>query len=258
MVATLVTRRPARLLTALLLAIGLLFAAVGPALAQTEDEAFGVDAEAVERLVEAGLVKGRTSGDGEPDYALEDAITRAELVTVLVRALGGAVEAETYEGDAALPDTADHWSLGWVAVGAELSHEPLGYPDGTFKPDQQVTAAEAVAFTMKFLGIEPADGEWPGNYLSGLAAAGIVAKTDVAGLQFVANVAAPRGLVFTLLDMAFSTHEIEDGKTIYDVLAEVAADDSDNDSDTDSDNDSDNGDENGDENGDGDENAGGN
>lgn len=222
MEATLVNRRPTRLLVAMLLTVGLLFAAVGPAFAETDDRAFGVDAEAVKRLVDAGLVKGRTTDDGDPDYALEDAITRAELVTVLVRALGGAAEAESYEGDAALSDTADHWSKGWVAVGAELSHKPLGYPDGTFKPDQQVTAAEAVAFTMKFLGIDPPEGEWPGNYLEGLAAAGIVAETDVAGLKLVANVAAPRGLVFTLLDMAFSTYEVEAGKTVYDVLAEAA------------------------------------
>lgn len=222
MVATLVTRRQARLLLALLLAVGLLFAAVGPAVAAADDE-FGADPEAVQRLVEVGLVKGRATGDGEVDFALEATITRAELVTVLVRAFGGEPDAEAYDGEAPFPDvTADHWAYGFIAVAAGLSHQPLGYPDGTFGPDREVTAAEVVAFTMKFLGIDEAEGEWPDNYVDGLAAAGIVDEASVAGLKFIANAAAPRGVVFTLLDMAFATYEVEEGKTIYDVLAEVS------------------------------------
>lgn len=217
-------RRRLGLTLAVLFGVGLLVAAFRPVQAATASAAFGVDSEAVNRLVAAGLVAGRVTGDGEADYALDAAITRAELLTVLVRARGGTDAVQAYGGDPAFADTAGHWSTAWVAVGAGLSQEPLGYPDGTFHPDRAVTAAEAVAFVMKFLGIAPGDGPWPDDYFAGLAATGIADETSLSLLKLVAHVPAQRGLVFTLLDTAFSTWELADegGRTVYERLADDA------------------------------------
>lgn len=224
MEATHTMPRLLRLVIAVLLVTAMLVPARGWAQAETGTGAFGVDPEAIARLVEAGLVQGRPAGDGDVDYALEATITRAELLTVLVRAVAGAEAVAAYTGAAAFPDTEGHWSRAWVAVGAEHAQEPLGYPDGTFGPDRPVTAAEAVAFAMKFLGIEPMDGDWPDNYLNGLAATGIVDGTSVAALKLVAGMPAPRGLVFTLLDTAFATHELADGQTVYERIAAANGD----------------------------------
>lgn len=243
---TLVHRKQFRLMVALLLAVGMLFAAVGPVFAETTDEPevedpisaeadtegeeevdvdpIDVNPEAIDRLKEAGLVEGRAVGD-DVDFALDQTITRAELLTVLVRAVGGKEEAEAYDGESAFPDVdAAQWYSGWVAVGAELSHEPLGYPDGTFGPDRKVTAAEAVTFAMKFLGIDKSDeGEWPNDWLQGFVDAGLADEGALAALKLIANEEAPRGIVFTLLDKAFDGYEVEEGKNVYDVLAEAAA-----------------------------------
>ncbi|MFC1568065.1 S-layer homology domain-containing protein [Candidatus Margulisiibacteriota bacterium] len=92
-------------------------------------------------------------------------ITRAEMCTLLMktRKLGDklaspeagakATEEATEDVKLAFSDvSAKHWAAPYVARAAELG-VVLGYPDGTFKPKNNITRAEGVAMIARFAGI---------------------------------------------------------------------------------------------------------
>ncbi len=166
-------------LIALLSLLCLLLAAVPVAQATTPDK---IQA-AGERIRDHGLAKGV---DASGDLALGANITRAQLVTIIVRAFGFDKEAQALNGQPAFPDTANHpWASGYIALAKRLIEERsngaevVGRPDGTFNPDGNVTAAESVAFLMKFLGVksDPTLG-WPANYIQGALKAGLITAED--------------------------------------------------------------------------------
>ena len=95
----------------------------------------------ISTMAALNIVKGRTETTYEPDAP----ITRAEFAAICAR-----FDTEMTEGDSDLTDISGHWaekeieravSLGWIA----------GYPDGTFKPDQYITRAEAVSIINRVL-----------------------------------------------------------------------------------------------------------
>ncbi|WP_010276632.1 cadherin-like beta sandwich domain-containing protein [Paenibacillus senegalensis] len=104
-------------------------------------------AAAISRLTSEGIVEGRSSGlfaPGEP-------VTRAEFAAIAVRwhnEAGGAASAAQFG------DTAGHWAEAYVAVSAGQGWIE-GYEDGTFRPDREVTRAEAVTVLNRLTGREP-------------------------------------------------------------------------------------------------------
>lgn len=204
-----------RKLLSTMLVFSLVFSLVSSAMASgyTPSSAF----DAAERMAELGLVKGRAPGD----YALSETITRAEMVTVLVRALGQESTAQLLAGAPAFADTNDHWASGYVALAKNLGITN-GRTPTTFEPDATVTAAEAVAFLVKFLGL-PVNDElgWPNSYLASALEAGIVTADD--NLAGIADSPAPRGMVFFFSDVAFSNVKLENGKTVYQTYVKTDA-----------------------------------
>lgn len=83
----------------------------------------------------AGIMRGYENGDFGPDRY----VTRAELTATLVRVLN-----LSPASGGSFSDIAGHWAEGDLvaAANADLIR---GYPDGTMRPDQSVTRAEAVA-----------------------------------------------------------------------------------------------------------------
>jgi hypothetical protein len=199
-----------RKLLSAILAVSLVFGLVTSASAQTGYTP-GSSFEAAQRMAVLGLVRGRAPGD----YALNETITRAEIVTILVRALGRDNDAAILAGAPAFPDTANHpWASGYAALAKNLGIAS-GYPDGTFRPDAAVTAAEALAFLVKFLGIEVNDAlGWPNNFIAAALETGFVKPDD--NVAAFANTAAPRGMVFYFGDLAFRTVPLKSsGKSVY-------------------------------------------
>lgn len=85
---------------------------------------------------------------GYPDgtFKPEGNITRAEMCTLLMKSAG--VSAETVATK--FPDVAErHWASAFVAAASE-SGVVLGYPDGTFKPRNNITRAEGLAMIARF------------------------------------------------------------------------------------------------------------
>lgn len=91
--------------------------------------------EAISTISKAGIITGYPEGTYKPN----NNITRAEFATIISRFFTTSVDTTSK-----FSDVAGHWaesninkvvSAGWVT----------GYPDGTYRPDQYITRAEAVA-----------------------------------------------------------------------------------------------------------------
>ena len=94
-------------------------------------------------------------------------VTRAEFVTMLVRATPGGSQI----GQAATSPYPDvprsHWASGFVEA-AVSQGLVSGYSDGTFRPNQEITLAEGAAMALPLLGYGPEDfsGAYPTGQLA--------------------------------------------------------------------------------------------
>ena len=111
-----------------------------------EDVTAGMDGyEAIHTLTEMGLF-ARTDR-----FSPQRPLTRGEMAKLIVKAFD-------LEGDHAHPfqDVTGHWSASDVAV---LISQDItsGYPDGSFRPDANVSRAEMAAFIVRAMQTDPAD-----------------------------------------------------------------------------------------------------
>lgn len=97
---------------------------------------------AVSTLANVGAISGYSDGTFHPDQE----ITRAELVTILTGIYG----VNTTKG-MPFTDVGHGWYYDYVAT-AYANGWVSGYSDGTFRPDQTITRAEAVVVLNKVLG----------------------------------------------------------------------------------------------------------
>ena len=113
----------------------------------TEDTFTDVDSDAwynlsVSTLAKAGVISGYPDGSFNPNGK----ITRAELVSIATRFF------TTIEvGDSKFSDIAGHWAAKAIDE-AYIKGIIKGYSDGTFRPDQAVTRAEAMKIVNGILG----------------------------------------------------------------------------------------------------------
>lgn len=89
----------------------------------------------IEYLAEKGIIKGT----GENMYTPGQLVTRAEFAAMAVRAMGYAEAAENKFSDISESD----WFFGDV-LAAEKAGVISGFPDGTFKPYENITHEQAV------------------------------------------------------------------------------------------------------------------
>lgn len=107
--------------------------------------------EAAQILYELGLFRGKgTRGDGSPDFALDQSLTRQEAVAMLVRLLGREEAALAGEWTIPFADV-DTWAQPYVGY---AYHEGLtnGVSDTRFGGAQAVTAAQYLTFVLRALG----------------------------------------------------------------------------------------------------------
>lgn len=108
-------------------------------------------ASAISQAVNKGIIFGYKDGSFRP----EQAVNRAEFITLLGRAL-------QMEQNAASPIFKDAgnipaWAQSFVAQ-AVISGIINGYDDGTFGPEKQMNRAEMVAIILRASGLKPIDG----------------------------------------------------------------------------------------------------
>lgn len=104
--------------------------APNPNYSDVNESSFAYDV--IAKLTEAGVFSG-SSGQFQPNAEL----TRAQMAKIIVEAFG-------LKGSASRTFTdvpADHWAKEYISILAENGIS-IGYPDGTFKPQQSITREE--------------------------------------------------------------------------------------------------------------------
>ncbi len=100
---------------------------------------------AVSTLSNAGVIDGYEDGTFKPDGN----ITRAEFATIAVRFFEA-----TYDGGDLFSDIAGHWAQDYINEAANAGIVD-GYPDGTFRPQQYITRAEAMTMVNRTIERHP-------------------------------------------------------------------------------------------------------
>ena len=100
---------------------------------------------AVSTLSNAGILDGYEDGTFRPDGN----ITRAEFATITARFLEA-----SYDGGNCFPDIDGHWAAEYINEAANAGIVD-GYEDGTFRPQQNITRAEAVTMVNRTVDRHP-------------------------------------------------------------------------------------------------------
>ncbi|WP_336774507.1 S-layer homology domain-containing protein [Paenibacillus sp. MMO-58] len=92
---------------------------------------------------------------GYPDHSFKPnaTITRAEMAAIIAKWL----QLDPVAANPAFRDVKGHWASAPIAAAAKLGYM-TGYSDGTFRPDQPLTRAEAVVIVNRILGRGPLTG----------------------------------------------------------------------------------------------------
>lgn len=120
-------------------------------------------AEAAQVIQALGIM----AGDDRGNLNLESPVTRAEFITMAVKALPGGGEI----GQAATSPYPDvprsHWASGYVEAGVKAGLVS-GFSDGTFRPNHRITLAEGATIVLQLLGYGPSDltGAYPTGQLA--------------------------------------------------------------------------------------------
>lgn len=161
---------------------------------------------AVDRIAYMGIVNGTGGNKFEP----EKAVTRAELSKMVT----GIVAKENGNADKAFSDVEGHWGKAYISKAASLGILN-GYSDGTFKPDNSVSYAEAIAIIMRCMGYtdleQNVSGAWYENYISKMKEIGLNSELE----EFEATAPANRGdIAIILWNMLSSESRADETKTM--------------------------------------------
>ena len=178
----------------------------------------------IQRLIENGYIQGYTDGS----LGLERNITRAELATIITRGMKLEDLANTLQHtNTVFSDVhPGSWDNGYIAV-ANTKGVVQGYPNGTFRPENNVTYGEAITMIVRMV-LTPEErsmvdysGKWPLNYYLKANEMGLL--NDVYGIDV--KEVATRENVFLILANAVVQEEIK-STTEVDMLIVEKNDDS--------------------------------
>ena len=115
-------------------------------------------------------------GDDTGSFRLDDAISRSEVAKMAVHAMGLEEVAESSKGNKDFLDVpADHWANGYIHV-ATTHKLIVGDGDGSFRPNDTITYAEAMTIMTRAAGYETAAqerGGFPNGYMVTGTSAGL-------------------------------------------------------------------------------------
>lgn len=137
----------------------------GAAFAKVPGEVAGTRfEEPIQVLAALNIMEGDENGAFRPD----DTIIRSEVTKMAIHALGLDNAAEAAKGESRFPDVSkSHWANGYINLATDMGIV-LGDDKGTFRPNDTITYAEAMAIMVRALGFEPAaqkKGGWPSGYI---------------------------------------------------------------------------------------------
>lgn len=183
---------------------------------ETTDEKLGENVETVEKIVgkdnkiqyiiDKKFVEGYENGD----YGYDKEIKRSEITKLIVFANGNKELAEKLQGSMKLYNDVDtaYWANGVISVGTTVPSSANGlamlngYPDGSFKPEKNVTYAELAKMLVVLVKedltadmMREANAKWATQWMSWAAQLGILDDVTVANSDAPAN----RADAFTML-----------------------------------------------------------
>ena len=141
------------------------------------DVADNYTATAIETLRLMGVLDGYSDGTFRPNAAL----TRAQFCKMAVYAMDGSEELGRYSTVTIFPDVKpSFWASSYINMAAKKSII-AGFADGKFKPNQTVTAGQAVTILMRGLGYkdENMGGVWPQGYMAEAKTCGLLKSTGI-------------------------------------------------------------------------------
>lgn len=174
------------------LVLAMVLGSFAPAFATPADDA-------VANLNEMGIVQGYADGT----FGLENNITRAEFAAIVVRMLGLEDLAKNSVYTSQFSDVSEGWFVGYVNVAAGKGIIN-GFEDGTFRPQEQVTYAQAATMIVRYLEEKVDGGVWPANYLAKANELGVLKDAQAVGSVMDATT---RGTVFTMANNALKAGE---------------------------------------------------
>ena len=125
------------------------------------------NAASLEDASQAVTALGIMSGDGNGDLKLSQKVTRAEFVTMVIKASPGG-DGVGQAATSPYPDVPrSHWASGYVEAAVSRGLVS-GFSDGTFRPGQEIKLAEAASMALALLDYGPEDfsGSYPSGQLS--------------------------------------------------------------------------------------------
>ena len=134
-------------------------------------------ATAVETLRLMGVLDGYGDGTFRPNAVL----TRAQFCKMAVYAMDGSSELGRYSTVTIFPDVKPSlWAASYINM-ADKKGVIAGFADGKFKPNQTVTAGQAVTILMRGLGYkdENMGGVWPQGYMAEAQTCGLLKSTGI-------------------------------------------------------------------------------
>lgn len=140
---------------------------------------------ALERVSALGIINGTGDGAFSPD----DAVTREQFATMVVKAAGLQEKAAALKGSSVFIDVDPYgWSSGYINEAVEKSYI-AGRADNRFYPQDNISYAEACTILVKALGYSDTDisGTWPKSYIEKAKTLGISS-----GINIGTNASLPR------------------------------------------------------------------
>jgi len=187
----------------MLLVLALVLGTMATGFAAAPSDVTGTKYEAaVDNLIKLGVVNGYPDGTYKPG----NIVTRAEMAKLVVVAMGLKDAADAVKANTIFSDVkADHWASGYINVAVNLGILK-GYPDGTFKPENTVTYAEAVTMLLRALGYkdDKLAGNWPTNFIVKAASLGVTS-----GVTMAPNNGAVRGDIAVLVYNTLKTEMVK-------------------------------------------------
>lgn len=183
----------------------MMFSFVGTAFAADFGDVKDLDQDAqasIAKLSILNVIEGYPDGTFKPG----NTITRAEFAKIAI-VLGGLEKSADVLKDSVTKFkdvAAGQWYTGWINL-AESQGYVKGFPDGTFRPNAQITYAEVVTVLLRVLGYnDNLPGPWPVDYI---AKAGALEITE--DVVFTANTNATRVDVVVMADAALDCNVVK-------------------------------------------------
>ena len=168
----------------------------------------------VVKLETAGIIAGYPDGTFRPERSL----SRAEAVTLVYRAYGSSrlALASPYR----FHDVpSGMWASSFInyCAGAGIIN---GYPDGSFRPDREVTYNEIITLIVRARGMDTGDLSWPEGYLRTAGEDGMLDQLHQVSLPSDGNAPANRGNTAILIACGSEYNAVASDGPVPDYLAD--------------------------------------